>query len=67
MPETLQLGDGHTGADPARVDELFVRREIAEQQRPDAMSAALGIGPSNYDKFFAVETLTLSQVRRFGS
>jgi hypothetical protein len=30
MPETLQLGDGHTGAYAARIDEFALRSVIAE-------------------------------------
>jgi hypothetical protein len=59
LPQTLQLGDGHTGPDPACIDEFGFWCVIAQQQRPDAMSAALGIAPPDDDKFLPVEAFGL--------
>ena len=59
LPQALQLGDWHTGADPARIDEFAFRCVVAEKQRPDAMSTAFGITPSDNDKFLSVEALDL--------
>ena len=55
MPETLQFVDRHPRARPACINELSIRCEVAEQQRPDAMSAALGITVSYDDEFLPVE------------
>src|SRR5207253_1759824 len=42
-----------------RVDQLAVRRVVAEQQRPNPMSAALGIAPADDDELLAVEAFRL--------
>src|SRR5215467_9434519 len=40
---------------------------VAQEQRPDAMSAALGITPSDHHKLYPVEAFDLQHVRRSGS
>ena len=37
LPQALKLGVGNTGASPARIDQLTLRRVVAEQQRADPM------------------------------
>jgi hypothetical protein len=41
LPQALKLGVGDTGASPARIDQLALRRVVAEQQRTNPMPAAL--------------------------
>jgi len=43
--------------DTARIKELAVRCVVAEKQRPDAMSAALRVTPSDHDEFFPIDAL----------
>src|SRR6202023_2195317 len=59
LPQALQLGLGHAGPGSTCIDELALWCVVAEQQRPDAMSAALGITPSYDDELFPVEALDL--------
>jgi len=59
LPQPLQLGLGQAGPGSACIDELARWCVVAEQQRPDAMSAALGITPSDDDKFLPVEAFDL--------
>ena len=55
MPQALQFGLGRAGAGAARIEELALRCVVAEQQRADPMSTALGIAPSDDDKLFPVQ------------
>src|SRR5689334_28776 len=59
LPEPLQPGLGQVGPGSACIDELALWCVVAEQQRPDPMSTALGIAPSDDDKFLPVEALDL--------
>src|SRR5438132_13890532 len=59
LPQALKLGVGNTCASPARIDQLALRRVVAEQQRADPMPTALGIAPPDDDEFLAVEALRL--------
>jgi hypothetical protein len=55
LPEALQFGLGHTGADAARVNEVALWSVVPEQQRPDPMSTAFRVTPADHDKFFPIE------------
>jgi hypothetical protein len=59
LPQALKLGDGHTGADSARIDELALRRVVAEQQRTDPMPTALRVTPPDDNEFLAVDAFRL--------
>src|SRR6266446_2030760 len=59
LPQALKLGDRHTGTYSARIDQLAVRRIVAEQQRTDPMPSALGVTPSDNDELLAVEAFRL--------
>src|SRR6266851_4651740 len=51
LPQALKLGVGNTGASPARIDQLALRRRVAEQQRADPMPTALRVTPPDDDEF----------------
>jgi Predicted nucleotide-binding protein containing TIR-like domain len=59
LPKAPKLSVGHTGTHLARIDQPAVRRVVAEQQRTDAMPAALRIAPPDDDELLAVEALRL--------
>jgi hypothetical protein len=59
LPQAFQFDDGHTCAGSSCIDKLALRCVVAEQQRPDPMSAALRVTPSDDDKFLPVEALGL--------
>src|SRR5271169_5419398 len=59
LPQALKLGVGYAGASPARIDQLALRRVIAEQQRADPMPTALRVTPPDDDEFLAVEAFRL--------
>src|SRR5262245_19166559 len=58
LPQALKLGDRHTGANPARINQLALRRVVAEQQCADPMPTALRVTPPD-DEFLAVQTFRL--------
>src|SRR5438552_402638 len=58
LPQALKLGVGNTGARPARIDQLAVRRVVAEQQRTDPVPAALWIAPPD-DELLAGQAFRL--------
>jgi hypothetical protein len=66
LPQALKLGDRHTGADPARIDQLALRRVITEQQRADPMSTALRVTPPEDNEFLAVEAFRLQPCTPIG-
>ena len=59
LPQALKLGDRHTGADSAHIDQLALRCVVAEQKRTDPMPSALGVTPPDNDEFLAVEAFRL--------
>jgi hypothetical protein len=59
LPQAFQFDDGHTCAGSSCIDKLALRCVVAQEQRPDPMSAALGVTPSDDDKFLPVEALGL--------
>src|SRR5262249_50544835 len=59
LPQALKLGDRHTGANPARINQLALRRVVAEQQSADPMPTALRVTPPDDDEFLAVQTFRL--------
>src|SRR5262249_57714544 len=58
LPQALKLGDRHTGANPARINRLALRRVVAEQQCADPMPTALRVTPPD-DEFLAIQTFRL--------
>ena len=66
MPEPFQFSLWH--AVPARpaLTSLPFGVLVAQEQRPDPVSAALGITPSDHDKFFSVQGFS-SPTDRFGA
>jgi hypothetical protein len=59
QPQAFQLGNQHTSADRACIYELPFRCIVAEQQRSNAMSAALGIARADDNKLFPIEAFDL--------
>jgi hypothetical protein len=59
--QPFQFIDGHSGADTARVNEVSLRCVVAQQQRPDPMSDAFGLTPSDEYKLFPVQAFDLKR------
>jgi hypothetical protein len=55
----MQLLLRQAGADAPGVDELAVRRVIAEQKRADVRPTPFRVGPADDDELLAVEALRL--------
>ena len=57
--EPLQFRLIHAGAGTAGIDQLAVRRVIAQQQRAEIRTPTLGIGEADDDKFILVDAFRL--------